>query len=214
MGDYYHADREAMVQWPLPETVQRLELEKATAFVPEEAEAGMIFYPGGKVEAAAYEPLLQRCAEEGILCVLTEMPFNLAVLDMAAADGLLEQFPKVENWYLSGHSLGGSMAAAYLEGRGDYDGLILLGSYSTTDLSDSDLNVLSVYGSEDAVLNRENYEAGRSLLPTDFTEVVLEGGCHAYFGVYGSQAGDGVPTISNEEQIQQTVAAICNFIQE
>ena len=40
--------------------------------------------------------------------------------------------------------------------------------------------------------------------PEDFTEVIIEGGCHAYFGMYGAQDGDGTPTISNYEQIRLT----------
>ena len=45
------------------------------------------------------------------------------------------------------HHLGGSMAASYLASHTeDFDGLILLGSYSTADLSGSGLAVLSVYG--------------------------------------------------------------------
>ena len=94
------------------------------------------------------------------------------------------------------------MAASYLlDHPKDYDGLILLGSYSTADLSKTDLNVLSVYGSEDKVMNRVKYDENKSNLPSDLIEVVIEGGCHAYFGMYGAQEGDGKPTISNEEQI-------------
>ncbi|NSG31873.1 alpha/beta hydrolase [Coprococcus comes] len=37
------------------------------------------------------------------------------------------------------------------------DGLLLLASYTTKDLSDTDLSVVTVYGSEDGVLNREFY---------------------------------------------------------
>jgi hypothetical protein len=123
-----------------------------------ETEVGFIFYPGGKVEHTAYEPLMKELASEGVVCVLVEMPFRLAVLDMNAADGIKEQYPNVTNWYMGGHSLGGSMAAAYLgEHYADYEGLILLGSYSTEDLSGTSLKVLSVYGSEDKVLNVENY---------------------------------------------------------
>ncbi|MBP3664329.1 MAG: alpha/beta hydrolase, partial [Tyzzerella sp.] len=32
-------------------------------------------------------------------------------------------------------------------------------------------------------------------------ELVIDGGFHAYFGMYGEQAGDGIPAISCEEQI-------------
>lgn len=157
---------------------------------------------------------MQACAEQGILCVLVEMPFRLAVLDMNAADGIQEQYPEIEDWYIGGHSLGGSMAASYLADHAEeYKGLILLGSYSTVDLSKTDLDVLSIYGSEDKVLNREKYDANKSNLPDDFRERVIDGGCHAYFGMYGAQDGDGTPTISNEEQITLTADVILEGIQ-
>ena len=152
-------------------------------------------------------------ARMGVLCVLVEMPFNLAVFDINAADGIQEQYPHIEDWYIGGHSLGGSMAASYLADHVDeYEGLILLGSYSTADLSDTDLDVLSIYGSEDKVLNREKYDENKSNLPDDFSEVVIEGGCHAYFGMYGAQDGDGTPTISNHEQIRLTVESIIKVL--
>ena len=51
----------------------------------------------------------------------------------------------------------------------------------------------------------EKYQSNRSNLPEDVIEKVIDGGCHAYFGSYGAQDGDGTPTISNAEQIQTTV---------
>ncbi len=166
-----------------------------------------------KLIITAYEPLMQACADRGIFCVLVEMPFNLAVLNMNAADGIQEKYPEIEDWYIGGHSLGGSMAASYLADKAnDYEGLILLGSYSTADLSGTDLSVLSVYGSEDKVLNREKYDENKSNLPDNFTEVVIDGGCHAYFGMYGAQDGDGMPTITNKKQINLTVDAIVKLV--
>lgn len=105
------------------------------------------------------------------------------------------------------------MAAAYLaEAAEDFEGLILLGSYSATDLSKTDLSVLSIYGSEDRVMNGETYGTSKTNLPEDFTEVILDGECHAYFGMYGPQDGDGTPKISNEEQIALTAEAISEMI--
>lgn len=76
------------------------------------------------------------------------MPFNLAVFDVNAADGLKEHCPDVQNWYIGGHSLGGSMAATHLsENPQNYEGLVLLASYSTSDISGCGIDVLSVYGS-------------------------------------------------------------------
>ena len=77
------------------------------------------------------------------------------------------------------HSLGGSMAASYVsEHVSSFEGLVLLGSYSTADLSESDLSVLSICGSEDRVLNREKYEQNKQNLTENFRETVIDGGCH------------------------------------
>ena len=212
LGDYYRADNEAIGAF-FPQGAKWNEEPGMIVFEPEGATKGVIIYPGGKVEYTAYIPLMQACAEEGILCVLVEMPYNLAVFDVNAADGIQKDYPEIEEWYIGGHSLGGSMAASYLaDNADDYEGLILLGSYSTADLSDTDLAVLSVFGSEDKVMNREKYEDNKSNLPSDFTEFVIDGGCHAYFGMYGAQTGDGTPTITNEEQIRLTVENIVTIM--
>ncbi len=212
LSDYYHADAEQIAVFPFSETITVSRLsDESIVCAPENPRAGLIFYPGGKVEYTSYEPLMKACAEYDILCVVVPMPFNLAVLDSNAADGIREQFPDVQNWYMGGHSLGGSMAASYLSENGDaFEGLILLGSYSLADVSES--KVLSLYGSEDKVINRENYEKNKVNLPADFTELVLDGGCHAYFGMYGAQEGDGTPTLGNEEQIRLTAEKIDEFI--
>lgn len=216
LGDYYRADTKAIEAFAPINEVSFSTLEDGTVvFEPEGATTGFIFYPGGKVEHTAYMPLMAACSSEGILCVLIEMPFNLAVLDINAAAGVQEMYPQIQSWYIGGHSLGGSMAASYLADHTDeFDGLILLGSYSTADLSGTDLKVLSVYGSEDKVMNREKYNENRSNLPDDFTESVIDGGCHAYFGMYGAQDGDGIPTITNSEQIRITAEKIARLTEE
>ena len=215
VGDYYRADYDAVAAFAPMDAVTTEVLDDGTlVFQSENATKGFIFYPGGKVEYTAYQPLMAACAEQGILCALVKMPFNLAVLDINAAEGLREQYPDIEDWYIGGHSLGGSMAAAYLADHAeDYDGLILLGSYSAADLSNAEIDVLSVYGSEDLVMNRVKYDESKSNLPGDFAEVIIEGGCHAYFGMYGAQEGDGNPAISNEEQIVLTAEIIFQAIQ-
>jgi len=167
------------------------------------------------VEHRAYEPLMEALAAQNILCVLVEMPFNLAVFDIDAADGVREFFPEIEKWYIGGHSLGGSMAASFLaENADDYLGLVLLASYSTEDLSDYELDVLSIYGSNDGVLSREKYSMYSAMLPEGFAELVIEGGNHAGFGMYGDQKGDGEATLSNAEQIELSARAIAEYIKE
>lgn len=213
LGDYYRADLDSIGAF-LPQGTTIEEWSNGNIVIePEKPEAGLILYPGGKVEYTAYIPLMQACAEKGILCVLVEMPFNLAVFDVSAADGIKDEYPAVGSWYIGGHSLGGSMAASYLSKHTeDFDGLVLLGSYSTADLSEADLEVLSVFGSEDGVLNREKYEECRANLPIGYRELEIAGGCHAYFGMYGAQDGDGTPLITAAEQISQTAEAIAEMV--
>lgn len=213
INDYYRAAEPASVAMQSTSAVSVSEPEnRQLVFSPTQPQAGLIFYPGGKVEYTAYAPLMRTLAENGILCVLIEMPGNLAVLDMDAADGIQEQFPNISNWYIGGHSLGGSMAASYVADHTDlYDGLVLLASYSTADLNSADLKVLSIYGSNDTVLNAKKYADYFLNLPKTTTEVIIDGGCHAFFGSYGVQKGDGTPSITEEEQIAQTVSAILSF---
>ena len=214
VNDYYHANVEQIATFKIEQDVTKEILEDNTiVYIPNNADTGFIFYPGGKVEYTAYEPLMKALADKGILCVLVEMPCNLAVLDINAADGIQEMYPDIQAWYIGGHSLGGSMAASYLAEHLDaYKGLILLGSYSTADLSQSKLSVCSIYGSEDKVLNHEKYTENHENLPDDYMEYIIDGGCHAYFGMYGKQEGDGTPTISNEKQIYETADRIKGFI--
>ena len=217
VNDYYRADMDTMVG--VVQSKERYEsqtLEDGTdIFKPENAKVGFIFYPGGKVEYTSYIPLMEELAKKDIMCVLLKMPLNLAVLDVDGAEGIQEMHPEIENWYIGGHSLGGSMAASYLsENISAYKGLILLGSYSTADLSKENIEVLSVFGSEDKVMNKEKYDEHKINLPKDFSEEIIGGGCHAYFGMYGMQEGDGTPTITNVEQIQKTAEIINIFIKK
>ena len=215
VGDYYHADDNMILEVLDNKTdischsyEEGIKIYRKSG---EEQSRGFIFYPGGKVEARAYEPLMYALADRGIVAVLCEMPFNLAVFDMNAADGVAEMLPEITEWYIGGHSLGGTMASYYYAENSDWlSGVILLGSYSTKDISGA--RVLSIYGSCDGVLNSEKYEECKSNLPSNKVEVVIEGGNHAYFGMYGEQQGDGEASISNLTQITLTAEYITNFI--
>lgn len=125
---------------------------------------------------------------------------------MNAAEDYRTLYPEITDWYVGRHSLGGAMAAGYLEEHtAEYEGLILCAAYSTVDYSSSDLAVISMYGSKDMVLNAEKYEECKINLPSDYKELVIEGGNHAYFGNYGRQKGDGEAEITNESQIETAV---------
>ena len=214
VGVYYHTDIELIDTYNAINVDSKM-YDGMITYGSKKSKVGIVFYPGGKVEYTAYEPLMKKLAEKGFFCVLLEMPYNLAVFGINSADGIIDSFPGVGKWYMMGHSLGGSMAGTYLaDNYRDFEGLILLASYVTNDLTHTNLNVISIYGSEDKVLNKNKYEKYKSYLPNNFEEMIIHGGNHAYFGVYGDQKGDGKSFISNEQQIKQTAVILDKLILE
>lgn len=185
------------------------------AFGDPAAKIGLIFYPGAKVEYSAYAPLMRALAERGYLAVVVEMPFNFAFFNIGAADGVRAAYPQVEKWWVGGHSLGGSMAAQYVADHANDDalsGLMLLGSYTASDLSATSLGAITLYGSNDQVLNRQKLEDSLTLMPVNTQIVEIPGGNHAQFGDYGPQDGDGSASVTADEQQTFTAEAIDTFI--
>ncbi len=171
----------------------------------------LIFYPGGKVEDLAYSSLLKGIAENGMDCFLVNMPFNLAVFSPNKAQDVLDAY-SYSHWYIGGHSLGGSMAASFAYNHSDqFDGLILLAAYSTKDLSDTNLKVLTIYGSRDGVLSQNRLKECQSNLPSTSKTYVIDGGNHSGFGTYGKQKKDGKRSISSARQKQLTADKIKEF---
>jgi dienelactone hydrolase len=169
---------------------------------------GFIFYPGAHVDSRSYAPGAQEIASRGYRVSIVRMPLSLAVFGINKADEVISASPEMRYWVIGGHSLGGSMAASYAKTHTDtVQGLAFWASYPATGdyLSSTSLKGLSTYGSNDQVLDRDNFNATLVLLPPGTIMQVIQGGNHARFGNYGLQPGDGTATISAADQ--QTQAA-------
>ncbi len=115
---------------------------------------GLIFYPGGKVDARAYAPAAHAIAARGYLVVITPMPLNLAVLGVDKAADVIEAFPSIKHWAIGGHSLGGSMAASFARKHPDViQGIVFWASYpaDSDNLSATNFAVASIYASNDGL---------------------------------------------------------------
>ena len=109
------------------------------------------------------------------------------------------------------------MAAQYAADHADdvaIEGLVLLGAYTASDLSDADLGAVTVYGSNDLILDRDKLAEGATQLPEGAKTVVIEGGNHAGFGDYGPQKGDGEATLPPDDQQKQTADALAASIED
>jgi hypothetical protein len=178
-------------------------------FMPKgEPRAGLVFYPGARVQAAAYAARLRPLAEHGYAVFIVKLPLNLAFLGTNRAGDVIAAHPEVKRWAVGGHSLGGAFASAFLKDRPDVKGLILYASYPAGDLSGrTDIVAVSIYGTRDALATPTRIDSAKRTMPPQTRYVAIQGGNHSYFGDYGMQQGDGIPSIPREEAARQIVAA-------
>jgi hypothetical protein len=212
---------------PMPEAVAALQPSAEVQvyqddwliFEPKSGEfdAGLLIYPGGRVDPRSYAPTAHQIAEQGYLVVIVPMPFNLAVFGWQNADPVIEDYPAVSNWVISGHSLGGSMAAKYaLSHPTQISGLALWASYpaASDDLSNSSLKSMSVYATNDGLTSLQDIDNSRQLMPLSTHWIPVEGGNHAQFGWYGDQPGDNPATISRVRQQEILIESTLDLMKE
>lgn len=179
---------------------------------------GLIFYPGAQVDHKAYSRLAFQLAGQGYASILVDMPFELAILGWKRAREARELLPERDNWYLIGHSLGGAMASRFIsrENPDWVKGLILLAAYpaSSDSLKDYGLEVLSLYGDRDEIVDLELLKERRNILPESAILKEITGANHSGFADYGTQEGDGEAQITTEEQIELSVEYIVDFLNQ
>lgn len=207
LNNYNHADASVEKYLISNEEVSVTKIDSGYYFDGKGEKDLIIFYPGAKVEATAYAPLLYQLAQKGYDSVLIEMPFNIAILGKNKADNIINNY-SYENYYLSGHSLGGAMASIYVNEHDNIKGLILLASYSTKEI---DIPVLSIYGSRDGVLKLDAYKGYKDNLK-NVEEHIIEGANHSGFAYYNTQSDDNISFITIDNQIDITINYIDNFI--
>ncbi len=209
LGDYSKADDVAMEIYNAN--------DESLEFVGTDNSVGFIIYPGGKVDEIAYVRTAKLLNDAGYTAIVAKFPFNIGFLGINKADGIMEKYPDIEKWVMIGHSLGGVSASVYANENDDkVDGLVLEASYSTEDLKDNEIQVLSLRGSNDLVLNMEGYveaQGNYSVESNNYLEVMIEGANHGGFGNYGVQKGDGENTIGYEAQQEAVVNEVLSFIE-
>lgn len=210
MSIHYRPGEKAAAALNGSDTVTVRDIEGGLFFDGPGTGTALVFYPGAKVACKAYAPLMLRLAETGFDCFLADMPFNFAIFGSNMADRFLSAY-SYDRWIMVGHSMGGLVACQYAEKHPEQiDGIVLLASYPTAKM-DEHIGLISVYGTEDGCLNRNEYEKGKALWPQNARELVIDGGNHAQFGDYGAQKGDGTALLPADEQLKLTVDSITDL---
>lgn len=166
-------------------------------------ERGVFFQPGARVDARAYAAVLRPLAENGYRVWIPKQPLGIAFLSTGAFETARDTADGISSWVVGGHSLGGTVAAITAESFSDAAsrpviGLMLYASYPATNMSALSAQVLSISGSLDGLATPAKIRASQADLPADTSSVVVDGAVHSFFGDYGEQPGDGVPSISHD----------------
>lgn len=197
---------------PVDEAIQAVEKAEDKGnflyFAGDEAKPLVIFYPGALVDAESYSVWASGVAAQGYAVAIVKMPFDLAVLGGNRAANVLDEVAQT-TYVIGGHSLGGVMASRFAANEGDgYEqtlaGVFFFASYPDEkgSLAKSDLPVLSLIGSQDQIVNHENWQSAKTYLPETTLYQEIDLGTHAGFGTYGEQRGEEQTSLTNEEQQQ------------
>lgn len=181
------------------------ETSDAFVFKDESAVMNIIIIPGGLVTPEVYLYMASELYLKGHQVTIVKPPLYLAIMAPNQAKEYIEDDMKN---VIIGHSLGGTVGSMIAADQ-DIDYLILLGSYSTQELSDTE--VLLVTASEDTVLNMEAFnEAKNNVREAEYR--LIEGGNHAQFGWYTGQTNDGTARLSILGQQREVISLVQSFI--
>jgi hypothetical protein len=215
VSDYYHAENRALNALNSTDSYTVLNADDSITFTPtaNKSTFGIIIYPGAKVQAESYSVIASQLAENGYTTIIVKMPFNLAFFGVNRADDVIGNHPEISSWVISGHSLGGVFASDYAVNHPDkIKGVIYLASYPSTNASNATFKALSIRGSLDGLTLAEDVSGNLNKFPENTTFITIQGGNHYNFGDYGAQSGDNNSTVTRDQQQNQTVNAILEFL--
>jgi hypothetical protein len=202
---------------PHPEVIDSLKSSESVDYVYEhgwmvfkskkcyiEKRIGMIFLPGAKVDARSYASLCHGIVERANgtldMCVLAQVPMNLAIFAKSLPSEIAKTYPYIQSWIIAGHSLGGAMGCEIVNDlhKENPDLWVAAETLAAYCPETSQVKILAFQGTNDGVQTMSEFQSHD--FPNDATIVYIDGGNHSQMGAYGPQKGDGVANISMVEQ--------------
>lgn len=176
-------------------------------------ELEIVFFQGGLTDPKAYAPLCRKLAEKGYNCHLIKMNWRLPQYDYQKTLKLIDL--QNGNYIIGGHSQGGKMAAQLVyENPTTFKGLFLMGTSHPRDIDLSNLEIpcIKLYANNDGLASVEEVMENKEKLPKNSNLILINGGNHSQFGYLGHLLMDSSPTISLEEQQDETYRNLIKFI--
>ena len=208
-------DYQAMSSYEIEVSDNALAVQNPQAIAKKNA-IGFIIYGDERVQRECYLPFMIAMAEHGYCAYLPTTFGNLPILNQEGAEYVIRTYRSVHTWYIIAHGKACPVAARYAKSYASkINGLIYLGGASYhTDLSDLDLPLLSIAGSNDSLLDKTRAEKAKKNNPAGSEYISIPDGNHS--GILDTilLRGDTPSSLSNEEQIEQTVLAISTFLDQ
>ena len=180
------------------------------AFKPESYDTGIILLPDENIKPESYAMLMHQLADKGFATFILK---NFQTNEKYNSDVIIKKYDNISNWYIGGHGESGPLIATYLEDNyWDYDGVFFLSSYSPIKLTKKGLKILSVYGENDLILNKNTYRENLPNFGNEYLERIIRGGNYSNFADIKTLDGDGNATISLENQVSITMNYILEMI--
>lgn len=208
-------DYQAMTSYEIEISDNALAVQNPQAIAKKNA-IGFIIYGDERVQRECYLPFMIALAEHGYCAYLPTTFGNLPILNQEGAEYVIRTYRSVHTWYIIAHGKACPVAARYAKSYASkINGLIYLGGASYhTNLSDLDLPLLSIAGSNDSLLDKTRAEKAKKNNPAGSEYISIPDGNHS--GILDTilLRGDTPSSLSNEEQIEQTVLAISTFLDQ
>lgn len=175
---------------------------------------GLILYPGAFVDPKGYIALYSRLAESGEVSVfILQSPLGFGLLNIGQGEEVMQVNPTITHWFVAGHSLGGVAACEFSKDNKSVNGLILLGSYCNSKVTNQSLPVISISGMDDALTNPSKIDAAKSKLPSAAQFVAIPGLNHTDFGDFATLVNGDRPSSTPAAQTQaKLIMTIQEFI--
>ena len=178
---------------------------------------GFIILPGGNCDPKAYAPAAHAIAAKRYLTVIVPMPNCVAIGGRKRADKIIEDFEEIENWVIGGHSVGGTAACIYAKKHSTINGVVIWASRAPGGFEDTDMKVLTVYGSRDGRVGPEDVLENAGSLPADTIFQEIKGGNHTQFGYFDTtpdpyMTEDNAATITLKKQQRLIVRITTDFL--
>ena len=173
----------------------------------------IIIYPSSGIEPKGYIGIGRKLASMGYKVVIAKIPMNYPFFSFNKADKIISANPKELSWYLVAHNTSGEVAAKAATGNKKIRGVVFMGTYPISeDLRVINEPVLTIWGTNDGVLDFSKFNTYKANLPTGAKYQEIVGGNNTNFADVEIISKDHKARISAASQQDKAVKAIDRFI--